>query len=56
MRGALLAMIGELGRRLNLAGITKFEDERKNEKNSGSSSKMTSSCKWQNGCTGNIKL
>ena len=31
-------MIGELGRRLNLAGITKFEDERKKEKNSGSSS------------------
>ena len=38
MRGALLAMIGELGRRLNLAGITKCEDERKKEKNSGSSS------------------
>ena len=38
MRGALLAMIGELARRLNLAGITKFEDERKNEKNSGRSS------------------
>ena len=38
VRGALLAMIGELGRRLNLAGITKFEDERKKEKNSGSSS------------------
>ena len=31
-------MIGELGRGLNLAGITKFEDERKKEKNSGSSS------------------
>ena len=53
MRGALLTMIGGLGRRLNHAGITKFEDERKNEKNSGSSSKMTSSCKWQNGGTGN---
>ena len=38
MREVLLAMIGELGRRVNLAGVTKFEDERKNEKNSGSSS------------------
>ena len=41
MQGVLLAMIGELGRRLNRAGTTKFEDERKNEKNSGSSSKIT---------------
>ena len=31
---------------LNLAGITKFKCERKNEKNSGRSSKMTPSCKW----------
>ena len=38
MRGASFAMIGELGHRLNLAGITKFKDERKNKKNSGSSS------------------
>ena len=33
-------------RHWNLAGITKFEYERKNEKDSGRSSKMTSSCKW----------
>ena len=38
MRGASFATIGELGHRLNLAGIAKFEDERKNKKNSGSSS------------------
>ena len=31
---------------LNLAGITKFKCERKNEKNSGRSSKMTPSSKW----------
>ena len=31
---------------LNLAGITKFKYEKKNEKHSGCSSKMTSSCKW----------
>ena len=31
---------------LNLAGITKFKCERKNEKNSGRSSKMTLSGKW----------
>ena len=31
---------------LNLAGITKFKCERKNEKNSGRGSKMTPSCKW----------
>ena len=31
---------------LNLPGITKFKCERKNEKNSGHSSKMTPSCKW----------
>ena len=31
---------------LNLAGITKYKYERKNEKNSGRSSKMTSSCRW----------
>ena len=29
-----------------LAGITKFKSDRKNEKNSGRSSKMTPSCKW----------
>ena len=34
---------------LNLAGITKFKYERKNEKDSGRSSKMTPSCKWPNG-------
>ena len=28
------------------AGITKFTYERKNEKDSGRSSKMTPSCKW----------
>ena len=33
-------------RHWNLAGITKFEYERKNEKDSGRSGKMTSSCKW----------
>ena len=38
MRGASFAMIGELARRVNLARITKFEDERKDDKNSGSSS------------------
>ena len=31
---------------LNLCGITKFKEERKNEKDSGRSSKMTPSCKW----------
>ena len=31
---------------LNLAGIRKFEYERKNEKDSGRSSKTTPSCKW----------
>ena len=31
---------------LNLAGITKFKYDRKNEKDSGRSSKMTPSCKW----------
>ena len=31
---------------LNLAGITKFKCERKNEKNSGRNRKMTPSCKW----------
>ena len=31
---------------LNLAGITKFKCERKNEINSGRSSKKTPSCKW----------
>ena len=30
---------------LNLAGITKFEYERKNKKDSGRSSKITPSCK-----------
>ena len=30
----------------NLTGITKFKYERKNEKDSGRSSKMTPSCKW----------
>ena len=30
----------------NLTGITKLKYERKNEKDSGRSSKMTSSCKW----------
>ena len=30
----------------NLAEVTKFEYERKNEKESGRSSKMTPSCKW----------
>ena len=37
---------------LNLAGITKFKYEKKNEKDSGRSSKMTSSCKWP---IGNLK-
>ena len=31
---------------LNLAGITKFKYERKIKKDSGSSSRMTLSCKW----------
>ena len=31
---------------LNLAGATKLKYERKNEKDSGRNSKMTSSCKW----------
>ena len=31
---------------INLAGITKFNYEKKNEKDSGHSSKMTPSCKW----------
>ena len=31
---------------INLAGITKFKYEKKNEKYSGRSSKMTPSCKW----------
>ena len=30
----------------NLTGITKFERERKNEEDSGRSSKMTPSCRW----------
>ena len=30
---------------INLTGITKFKYERKNKKDSGRSSKMTSSCK-----------
>ena len=30
----------------NLTGITKLKYERKNEKDSGRNSKMTSSCKW----------
>ena len=34
---------------LNLAGITKFKYERKNEMDFGSSSKMTPSCKWRFG-------
>ena len=37
---------------LNLAGITKFKYEKKNEKDSGRSSKMTSSWKWP---IGNLK-
>ena len=35
---------------LNLTGITKFEYERKNEKDSGRISKMTPSCKWPIPC------
>ena len=31
---------------LNLIGITEFKYERKNEKDSGRSSRMTPSCKW----------
>ena len=31
---------------LNLTGATKFKYEKKNEKNSGRSSKMRPSCKW----------
>ena len=31
---------------LNLTGATKVKYEKKNEKNSGRSSKMTPSCKW----------
>ena len=31
---------------LNLTEITKFKYEKKNEKNSGRSSKVTPSCKW----------
>ena len=31
---------------LNLPGITKFKYEKKNERDSGLSSKMTPSCKW----------
>ena len=31
---------------LNLAGITKFKDEKKNVKDSGRNSKMTPSFKW----------
>ena len=31
---------------ISLAGITKFEYERKNKKDSGRSSKITPSCKW----------
>ena len=34
---------------LNLAGITKFKYERKNEMDFGRSSKMTPSCKWRFG-------
>ena len=34
---------------LNLAGITKFKYEKKNEKDSGRSSKMTPLCKWSIG-------
>ena len=33
---------------LNLAGITKFKYKRKNERDSGRSSKMTPLCKWPN--------
>ena len=33
-------------RHLNLSGITKFKYEKKSEKDSGRSSKMTPSCKW----------
>ena len=35
---------------LNLTGITKFKYERKNEMNSGQSSKKLSLCKWPVGC------
>ena len=31
---------------LNLAGVTKFKYEKRNEKDSGKSSKMTPSCNW----------
>ena len=34
----------------NLTGITKFKYERKNEKDSGRSSKITPSCKWPITC------
>ena len=34
---------------LNLAGITKFEYEKKNEKGSGRNSKITPLCKWSIG-------
>ena len=36
---------------LNLTGGTKFTYEKKNEKNSARSSKMTPSCKWPIACT-----
>ena len=35
---------------LNLTGTTKFNYERKNEMNSGQSSKKLSLCKWPTGC------
>ena len=37
---------------LNLTGIRKFKYERKNEKDSGRSSKITPSCKWPIGKSG----
>ena len=36
----------------NLTGIRKFKYERKNEKDSGRSSKITPSCKWPIGKSG----
>ena len=42
----LLSCVNQTLCYINLAGATKFEYERKNEKDSGRSSKMTPLCKW----------
>ena len=50
----VLVQIGAFQCYLNLAGITKFKCERKNEKNSGRGSKMTPSCKCHTSAKGGL--